>query len=254
MKPSKITYQSSNKKRNEQFIYQFSIGDVKTKKEKIDSCIIFFNKFLSYYKKKFPSFKSVLVNSLKKKDSIDKRLFFIHLFTIPSNNHPFLIFGLYKSNLINIMIPMGGDRGQFDIGKVRKNLSSLSTLEKLGLFHQLTTTIKLREVNFINYSKKYLVCNNITRCIEERKVKRINNVVDLNKLNKKYTNDIMHDIKNFISLIKKGEYTLAKNFITKNSKNHICLEKKLINSKDTIGHLLIFIDVYKTLQQLKTSV
>ena len=254
MRASKITYQSKSKKQNEQFIYQFSIKDVKTKKDKIDTCLSFFNKFLGYYKKKFPNFKTISVNSIKKKESTDKKHFFIHLFTSPSNNHPFLLFGTYSTKYIKIMIPMGGDKGQFDINKVRKNIKILSVLEKLGLYHQLMTTIKLRETNFMNYSKKYLSCSNILKCIEEKKNKGVNNVVEYNYLQRKYTNDIMKDIKKYIFLVKKGNYDLAKSYLTKNSNEHVCLQKKLINYKDTIGHLLIFIEVYKTLESLKQTI
>ena len=254
MKASKVTYQSKKKSKNTQFIYQFNIKEVKTKKEKIEVCLAFFNKFLGYYKKKFPNFKNVIVNSMKKKDSTDRKHFFIHLFTRPLNNHPFLLFGTYSAKYIKIMIPMGGDKGQFDINSVRKNINELSILEKLGLYHQLTTTIKLRETNFMNYSKTHLACSNIFKCVEEKNIKRINNVVEFNKLQKKYTDDIMRDIRKYILLVKKEKYDLAKNYLTKNSKSHICLKKKLINSKDTIGHLLIFIEVYKTLETLRTNI
>ena len=254
MRASKVTYQSKKKTQNEQFIYQFNIKEVKTKKEKIDVCMEFFKKFLGYYKKKFPNFKKISVNSIKKKESTDKKHFFIHLFTIPLNNHPFLLFGTYSARFIKIMIPMGGDKGQFNISKVRKNIKDLSTLEKLGLYHQLTTTIKLRETNFMNYSKKHLACSNILKCVEEKNIKHINNAVGFAKLQKKYTDDIMKDIRNYILLVKKEKYDLAKNYITKNSNSHVCLQKKLINSKDTIGHLLIFIEVYKTLETLRTNI
>ena len=183
---------------------------------------------------------------------------------------------------------MGNSLGQFDINKIKKEIKTLSAIKKLGLYHLLKLSIKIRESNFIKYTKTDIYnCINITECDREVKLFKANKRLTpelYNKLQLKYASMIQNSIKTFFSLLKKGEYTIAKDYITKDNvnintiskkskgksikkskgksksksikktKKIICLKNLLYNSKETIGHLLIFIEIYKCIDIIKDTI
>jgi len=190
------------------------------------------------------------------------------------------------------MIPMGNSPGQFDIKKVKTEIKSLSSIKKLALYHLLTLSIKVREISFGKYSKDDIYnCMNITPCDTYVNIlKRENRLTtDLySKLRTKYALMVQKSIKTYFSLLKKGEYTIAKDYITKdnvninigkskmsksktktkrkskksrkskskskNIKKNLCLKNLLYKSKSIIGHLLIFIEIYKCIDIIKNTI
>ena len=173
---------------------------------------------------------------------------------------------------------MGNSIGQFDISKIKKEISTLSPIKKLGLYHLLKLTIKLRETNFVKYTKKDIYnCINISECDREVKSLKSKKLLtqDLyNKIQTKYATMVQKSIKNYFNLLKKGKYVIAKDYIindninilkkskksksirnkSKNIKKNICLKNLLYNSKDIIGHLVIFIEVYKCIDIINSTI
>ena len=49
---------------------------------------------------------------------------------------------------------MGNSIGHFDISKIKKEIKTLTAIKKLGLYHLLKLSIKIRESSFIKYTKK----------------------------------------------------------------------------------------------------
>jgi len=280
------------------FIYEFDIShkSLKTKSDKKKHALKIFHKFLILYRtenlKKDRLYPLLTVKSYILKESTDKKHFFYNILTNPYNNHPFSLFGTYDEKIIYIMIPMGNSPGQFDIKKVKTEIKSLSSIKKLALYHLLTLSIKVREISFGKYSKDDIYnCMNITPCDTYVNIlKRENRLTtDLySKLRTKYALMVQKSIKTYFSLLKKGEYTIAKDYITKdnvninigkskmsksktktkrkskksrkskskskNIKKNLCLKNLLYKSKSIIGHLLIFIEIYKCIDIIKNTI
>ena len=277
------------------FIYEFDIShkSLKTNSDKKKHALKIFNQFITLYRKanlkRDMSYPLLTIKSYILKESRDKKHFFYNILTNPYNNHPFSLFGTYEDKMIYIMIPMGNSIGQFDINKIKKEIKTLTSIKKLGLYHLLNLSMKIRESNFIKYTKNDIYnCMNIIECDKEVKLFKSNKNLTpeiYNKLQLKYSVMIQNSIKTFFSLLKKGKYILAKDYITKdninininsnskksksirkkhnhtkskskprNIKKNICLKNLLYNSKDTIGHLLIFIEIYKCIDIIKDTI
>jgi hypothetical protein len=299
---------------SQKFIYEFDISHKKfnTKLDKRKHAIKIFNQFLTLYIKenfkKDSSYPLLTTTSFILKESGDKKHFFYNILTNPYNNHPFSLFGTYDDKIIYIMIPMGNSIGQFDISKIKHDIKNLSSIQKLGLYHLLKISIKIRETNFIKYTKPEVYsCKNITSCDKELNVLKAKNTltIDLyNKMQIKYSMIVKNAITTYFNLLKKGKYNNAKDYIIidnvniskskhsikkskkskskkskskkskskkskskkskskkskskkskSKSKKNICLKNLLYNSKDIIGHLLIFIDIYKCIDLIKDTI
>ena len=276
------------------FIYEFDVShkSLKTNSDKKKHALKIFNQFLTLYRKenlkKDRSYPLLTIKSYILKESRDKKHFFYNILTNPYNNHPFSLFGTYDDKMIYIMIPMGNSLGHFDISKIKKEIKTLTAIKKLGLYHLLKLSIKIRESSFIKYTKKDIYnCMKITECDKEVRLFKENKRLTpelYNKLQLKYSLMIQNSIKTFFSLLKKGKYTIAKDYITKDNvnintiskksksksikktkgkssrnkyktvKKNICLKNLLYNSKDTIGHLVIFIEIYKCIDIIKNTI
>lgn len=247
------------------FIYEFEVKQEFTKINKIKFAILLFTKFLHYYLKmniKKNSKATLLhLKSYKKIESSDKKHFFIHAITVEENSHPFSIFGTYSDNIIYIMIPIGGKIGQYDLTKLKNNINELSIIQKFALFNLLKLTIKLREANINKYTLKHIYCLNIKSCVNEINSYKKKGVVlpksQINKLTNKYYKIIAQQLKTFMGLLKKNEFEKATYFLLKDTKKNICLKNYFLNStnsKELIGHLKIFIEIYKTIYLLRNSI
>jgi hypothetical protein len=245
------------------FIYEFDVKEKYTKTQKIEFSVKLFTNFLKYYHKINreinPSLTLLTLKSYKKIESSDKKHFFIHVITVQENSHPFSIFGTYNDTIIYIMVPIGGKIGQYNLSKL--NIKILSNIQKFALFNLLKLTIKLREANINKYTIKHIHCANIKPCIQEKKKYLKNGIklnnTDITKLNNKYYKIISVLIKTFMGLLKTDEFTKATDFLLKDTKKNICLKNYFLNStnsKELIGHLKIFIEIYKTIYLLRKSI
>ena len=259
----------SNKKTIEKikkkFIYEFEVTNKLTKPQKIEYSLKLFNIFLNFYlkmnKKKNSKAKLLHLKTYKKTESSDKKHFFIHAITVEENSHPFSIFGTYSENIIYIMIPIGRNVGQYDLNKIKTNINLLSVLQKFALFNLLKLTIKLREENINKYTLKLINCLNIKPCVNELKMYKKKGIImpnsQISKLKTKYYNNIAKQLKTYMGLLKKNECYKATNYLLKNTEKNICLKNYFVSTKDSkelIGHLKIFIDIYKTIYLLKKSI
>jgi len=284
----KIT--SGNLQTNSHLIYEHKIIDtvINSNSGLRGYALKVFNHFLLFYteqnRKKSPTYPTLLIDTFVLKESSDKRYYFLNVFTKQYNNHPFTVFGSYSDLVVYIMIPIGGDIGQYDIHKIKPLIKQLPPLKKLALFHLLNITFKIREQNFNKYSKDHITCSNIIECHESIIKLRARGLLNNNvtaKLFNKHSNLVNRKIKIYFKLLKMSEFTLARNYLTKNDlnlkkkskkiytsvnsldnvkkstvvkKNNICLKNMFYNSKDIIGHLLIFIELFKCINVIKENV
>jgi hypothetical protein len=284
----KIT--SGNLQTNSHLIYEHQIIDtvINSKNGLKGYALKVFEKFLLFYteqnRKKSPDYPTLLIDTFVLKESNDKRYYFLNVFTKQYNNHPFTVFGSYAQKIVYIMIPIGGDIGQYDIHKIKPLIKQLPPLKKLALFHLLNITFKIRELNFNKYSKDYITCTNIIDCNDSMIILKKRGLLNSDvttKLFNKHSNLVNRKIKIYFKLLKMSEFTLARNYLTKNDlnlkkkskkiytsvnslanvkksaivkKNNICLKNMFYNSKSIVGHLLIFIELFKCINVIKENV
>ena len=284
----KIT--SGNLQTNSHLIYEHNIIDtvINSNSGLRGYALKVFSQFLLFYteqnRKKSPSFPTLLIDTFVLKESSDKRYYFLNVFTKQFNNHPFTVFGSYAQKTVYIMIPLGGGIGQYDIHKIKPLIKQLPPLKKLALYHLLNITFKIREINFNKYSKDYITCANIIDCNDSMMILKKRGLLNNNvttKLFDKHSNLVNRKIKIYFKLLKMSEFTLARNYLIKNDlnlkkksnkiytsvnslnnvkksvvvkKNNKCLKNMFYNSKDIIGHLLIFIELFKCINVIKDNV
>ena len=198
------------------------------------------------------NFPILTITNYEKKESKDKTRFFIFITTRPYNNHPFSVFGRYNDNFINIMIPIGNKKGQIVFRDIKKQLKEFDMLEKEALYKLLKFSLKIREFNFISPANtKEINCSNIKSCQEEINFLFKNNKqYNINIIFAKYQNKVLKIIKNYFKLLKNKKYVEAKQYITGKPTS---LKNMFYNYKDIIGHLIIFIELYKCLDDIKET-
>ena len=238
------------------FIYKIKINNKLIRTQKIKKVLELFHTFFLSYQKKIikydKNFPLLTITNYEKKESKDKTRFFIFITTRPYNNHPFSVFGRYDDNFINIMIPIGNKKGQIEFRDIKKQLKAFDMLEKEALYKLLKFSLKIREFNFISPANtKEINCSNIKSCQEEINFLFKNNKqYNINIIFAKYQNKVLKIIKNYFKLLKNKKYIEAKQYITAKPTS---LKNMFYNYKDIIGHLIIFIELYKCLDDIKET-
>tara|TARA_A100001015_G_C15003814_1_gene719771 strand:- start:962 stop:1714 length:753 start_codon:yes stop_codon:yes gene_type:complete len=240
----------SRKELNENFIYTFKLKNKITSiKKSKESALKVFSKFLQYYvslnRQKKPSFPNLFVQKAELKET--KNSYYYLIITKPYINHPFTVYGNFNSDIINIIIPVGREIGQFNINKVHKQIKNLTKDELKALKYLLIFTINLRKLNFMNQKRednKFFNCSNIVSCSD--KIKEIYKVEkDDTKKFKLIQQTYIKEYKNILNHIKKYfEYLKNSKFNEANKKLKI-IKKIYYNPKDIVGHLSILIDIHK---------
>ena len=248
----------SKKQLDENLFYEFKLKKKTTSSKNTQSqAIKIFNQFLLYYisinQRRKSSFPTLNINNIELKESRDKKTFYYFITTKPYINHPFTIYCDYKSNIINIIIPIGREIGQYNLNKINKQLKKLSIEKLKGLRELIKFTIKLRKINFLNQKNpenQFFNCLNLVNC--NSKIRKINkNYKQDRKIFERiekiyrdeYANVIKH-IKTYFDYLKDNQFNEAKKYL-KNIKNIY------IKDKDIVGHLAILIDIYKLKNNIK---
>ncbi len=223
-----------------------------------------FNLFLNYYNNticKTPHTNSVRISETKLEETLNKDAFFISITTIPFNNHPFMVYGYYNNTILKILIPLGNKSGQINIRHVGTLVSKMASLDKLALHHLLRSTLTIREFNIFKYTKKLIDtpdsifnCSNIKACQESTVKIHKMNITQTQKnelINKVYIqikDIILEHLKRYFKLMKSNKFADAESYL-KTQFNNIYYDTKGI-----MGHLLIFIEIYKLIETLKKNI
>ena len=196
----------SKKQLGENLFYEFKLKNKTTSSKNTRSYAIkIFNQFLLYYisinQRRKSSFPTLNINNIELKESRDKKTFYYFITTKPYTNHPFTIYCNYKSNIINIIIPIGREIGQYNLNKINKQLKKIP-IEKLKALRELIKfTIKLRKINFLNQKNpdnQFFNCSNLVNC--NSKIRKINkeykqNMQIFEKIEKIYKDEYANVIK-----------------------------------------------------------
>ena len=191
----------------------------------------------------------------------DKNYFYTFLYTQPFNNHPFLIFGNLKERHFNISIPFGDKIGQINISFFHKVLPYFKRNELIVSSILLNRTIYIRNYNLI-HNKRYSIynCDKMTPC--KKKIRELNNYKIPSKQKQEYKKQIenyykkkgIELIKKYYKLLEKYEFNEAYEFLKGDKgkyKGKTRLNTFFTNNKEVIGHLEIFISLYKLKKNLE---
>tara|TARA_B100000575_G_C23120436_1_gene648297 strand:+ start:1345 stop:2340 length:996 start_codon:yes stop_codon:yes gene_type:complete len=184
--------------------------------------------------------------------------------TYPYTNHPYIGYSDITKNRITFIAPLGKERNQHSDDAIYHILSSCDKLELEVLFLYIKHNIENRKDIIIN-SKDFslLQCDNITGCI--RKKKEIMNMRITDQKKRKiykeyqltYRNKAIGLIKKYFDLLENQKYSEAYAFLkgSQGDKKDVYYGKQRLNTffkntKSLIGHLQIFISLYKLMYDI----
>lgn len=221
-----------------------------------------FKSFLIFLNK-FSIKQGVTLQIIEKQqlNGLNNKLFFFCVITKPFTNHPFIIYGFYGNNKYKIMAPLGNKGSQFSITNVKHKIKHMKTLDKLALLKMLDSILKIRESNIFIYTKKLINtpeslynCANIKMC--EKSLKEIykmnistsEKIIKSNKIYIEIKSIILENLNKYFNYLKENELLKAKEFLIS------YFSKIYIDTKPLLGHLLIFIEIYKLIDIIKKKV
>ncbi len=178
------------------------------------------------------------------------------LYTYPFNNHPFMMFApINTPSNYTIIIPLGNRVGQANINTLYPLISYITTTERHALFQLIIKSIVVRQKNLVMHPKySVLNCYIINECIN-----KVNDIIILRESDSKKqalieeTENFFFDkirllLDHYFIILQEGRFDDAMRFL-RGEYNRFFKQKGLneifINSKDLIGHLEIFIHLYK---------
>ena len=245
----KILYELSNKKSTDN-------------NKHISNVITVFQDFINYYNNtiKKKKYDYISIDKTIFLDSLNKKVFFILITTYPYNNHPFLVYGFYNNTKFNVLMPMGNQDGQVNIKVIKKKVKTMNSLHKMALYYLLENTIKIRERNLFVYTEKLINtpnsiynCSNIFICQKSiNKIAKMN--IDTsqkihlqNKIYLEIKEMINKHLKRFFELLRSGKHKQGKEYLVKK------FNEIYYNTSGIMGHLLIFVEVFKLIDEIKIS-
>lgn len=185
-------------------------------------------------------------------------------YTYPFNNHPFMMFSLSLSLAgskesattdYTIAIPLGNRVGQVNINTLYPLIPYLTVIERHALFQLIIKSIVVRQKNLVMHPKySVLNCYIINECVNE--INRIaissesssKKQVLIDQTEKFFFDKIRLLLDHFFSILQEGRFEDAMKLL-RGEYNRFFRKQGLteifIDSKDLIGHLEIFIHLYK---------
>jgi hypothetical protein len=229
-----------------------------------------FKEFLNIYckviKKKIRRFPTLKLDSYKFETMTKQpNNFFSFMYTQPYNNHPFVMFGDITKNYLYVLVPLGGDKiGQISSEEIIPLIKYFTKIEKLATSVLINRTIEVRRKNIIiNPQFSLLKCENIRQC--RIKLREINKNRNMSLQQKKYARLELEKIYlpkasqmllKYFDLLTKKKYDEAFQFLKggKNKRDEYYGKQRLdtffMSSRKIIGHLQVFINLYKLYEEL----
>jgi hypothetical protein len=251
---------------NNNIIFQFRYTNpMLNSKEKIQSITPNFELFLNLYTKnikkvdrKFPQLKIDSIQIIR--PQYKKNIFYKFIYTQPFNNHPFLVYGDLNENTYKIMMPFGDKLGQSDINVFYQYVNFLNKDDKVAVYTLINRTINIRKKNILQNPKfSLLKCENIKGCIN--KTKSLNKKNYANYIKKKiqkeneeeYKQKALNLLKKYFDLLEINQFESAEDLLTGkygHFSNQSRIDNFFIGKKTIIGHLKIFISLYKMYNEI----
>lgn len=179
--------------------------------------------------------------------------------TNPNVNHPYMCFADIHNNYIGLILPFGNDTHQIptEFLNYSQEQNELTKFEYTMLYIKFNYSIRLRIDNILQDGYYSLVkCSNITHCLKKKDIimnskklskKEKNKYID--KISEYYKRKAVKMLTKYFSLLAAQDYTDARAFLkggyNKKYYNKERLDTFFKSNKGIIGHLEVFINLYK---------
>lgn len=252
---------------NNNFIlsYKYPIT-ITTDHQKITYILNSFQSFIDLYCASIqqnidPLYPNLKCDHSKDESSIKYPKFHIAIYTRPMNNHPFLLFGNINNKSYHIMVPIGNKSGQIQIDTINNIAHHFNKEENFACQILLSKSILIRKKSILmNPEFSLFNCGNIDLCREETKKINIKNLGKeekqnmIKKIESKYLDQAYIMIQHYFKLLKMGSFSKAKEFLR--GGRYTFYKQTLKNffkkDKNLLGHLEIFISLYKMVAHLQS--
>ena len=190
------------------------------------------------------------------------RYIFVLINTKTNTNHPYLLFFNLDDIYITFLIPFGGDFKQADNITYWASLNEANKIELTAIYILLEKTIYIRKLGIIESRQFSLInCSNISNCI--KKMREIDNmrigVGEKQELRARYSEYYLHKaidfLKYYFSLLENKNFDEAELFLKGGDSKHFGKQRLntfFKNTKSIIGHLEIFISIYKLYHETRS--
>ncbi len=241
-------------------------------RQKVKAIIPKIQNFIKVYSaaihKKYKSFPLLTFDTYKlEKNKNNASIYYLYIYTKPLNNHPFLVEGNINNDYFFIYIPFGEKYGQVDINTIFKLIDLFKANELYGLYLLLQKIIEIRQQNIIvNPQFSIFKCENIKNCALLLKNIKLNMYPPdkrreiIQKLTIPFIEKGKAIIINYFTMLKNYNFDDAYQYLGKknNSKSKYWHKQRIdnyfINNKQIIGHLEIFISLYKLKEAIEMQV
>lgn len=222
----------------------------------------YFNSFLKSYVDSLrladPTLPPLVIENIESQTNagINYRIYY----TYPFNNHPFLIYWTKESTTIHLVISLGNRIGQINFNVVYPLIPSLTGIERRAIIMLVIKSIVVRQSNLM-YHPKYSVlnCNIVAECNNKVNIIIASKLDDIKKhqmiaeINKFYLDKIKLLIDQYFIILQNKKFDDAMKFL-KGEYNRFFISQGLteifIDSANLVGHLEIFIHLYKLLNTI----
>lgn len=191
------------------------------------------------------------------------RHIFVLILTRTNTNHPYLLFFNLDDIYITFVIPYGGDYKQADTSTYWNAIPECNNVELAALYILLEKTIYIRKLGIVDSKQFSLInCSNIANCVKKMheidKMKiSANEKQELKaKYNEQYLHKAIDFLKYYFNLLETQNFNEATLFLRGGDKSHFGKQRLntfFKNTKSIIGHLEVFISLYKLFYEIKTA-
>ena len=251
---------------NNNFIlsYKYPIT-ITTDHQKITYVLNSFQNFIDLYcasiqQNRDPLYPSLKCDHAKDESSIKYPKFYIAVYTKPLNNHPFLLFGNLANKSYHIMVPIGNKAGHLQIDTVNNIAHHFNKEENFACQILLNKSIIMRQKSILqNPDFSLFKCGNIALCHQEIKQLGMKNITKkerenaIKKIESKYLDQAYIMVQHYFKLLKMGSFVKAKEFLRGGRYTFYqqTLKDFFKKDKNLLGHLEIFISLYKMISHLQ---
>lgn len=216
------------------------------------------NQFINSHNK-FLEFKDYEIY----KSSLLPNYIYAIILTKTNFNHPYMMFLDINSKIITFLIPFGKDYKQADLNLYEEAIEESTLAEREAMYLLLDKTIYIRKKGILE-SKQFtlLDCSNITNC--QKKYHEIDKMpisqTQQLELKAYYRNQYLHKALDFLTyyfdLLNNKDYNEAWEFLKGDDGKYQGKQRLNTFFKNTasiIGHLEIFISLYKVFHMVRAK-
>ena len=204
--------------------------------------------------------------NLKYKEHIRKKSNYYDLliiYTRNDNNHPYLIYRNNKRKEIKMLLPLGDGLGHLPFSAIENNIGDFTGTELKILRYYVKKNIEHRR-NTLLTSKEFSIlhCDNMTGCVRETnkiykmRISKSERDELISKEKIKYMNKGVKLISKYFELLDSKDYKEAFLFLRGDKGkyfNKTRMNTFFKDNKQIIGHLQVFINLYKLYDKLRNA-